>query len=203
MRKKNTILGMIIFATLLSLTACQKAGYEYKPTGEFYTKTSPAHGDAGASKVISLEALYKTYEGEGDITVPFTVGFGHLSPGVEKELSAKDTFCLVYRVFDGPWTKDQVPAWEKKVEYTDYWDDSKYNATEPMNRSFLMIPLYGDFYPLYTEQVDVVFPEEVESGYLEVGLLIYNEGADKPHFYMTLEVDFQRVNGVLILEPSN
>ena len=106
-------------------------------------------------------------------------------------------------MFDGPWTKDQVPAGEKKAEYTDYWDDPKYNTTEPVNGSFLIMPLYGDFYPLYTEQVDVVFQENVESGYLEVGLLIYGEGADSPHFYMTLEADFERVDGVLTFEPSN
>ena len=36
--------------------------------------------DGGVAEVISLEAESKTYEGDGDINVPMTVGLGHL-PG--------------------------------------------------------------------------------------------------------------------------
>ena len=204
---KKKIVFILTLLVALTLCSCQNAfvqEYVYEPAGEFYAKTRPVRGDGGNSHVISLEAQYASYEGEGVITVTFTVGFGHLYEGKSAEKSAKQSFYVHYQVYELPMYNDETPDWEKKVEYSEYWDDPKFNTTEQVNRPFLFIPHYGHFYPLYTEQVDIVFPESVEYGMLEVTIPIFDEGeTERPRSYDTLEVYFKRVDGVLTLEPSN
>ena len=204
---KKKIVFILTLLVALTLCSCQNAfveEYVYEPAGKFYAKTRPVRGDGGNSHVISLEAQYASYEGEGDITVTFTVGFGHEYKGKSADKSSKETFYVHYQVYGLPRDDDEAPAWEKKVEYSEYWDDPKFNTTERVDRSFLFIPFYGDFYPFYREPVDIVFPEGLESGRLEITIPIFQEGeTEHPYSTDTLLIDFERVDGVLTLEPSN
>lgn len=182
---------------VLCFVGCQKEN-TYTPAGEFYVKTSPARGDGGVAEVISLEAAHKTYEGSGDITVPMEVGLGHLPGHDEYGDDVHDTFYVLYKIIASPWQADKEPAWEKKVAYTDSWGDPKYNSTDQVNRSFLIFPHYGQFYPLYKENVDIVFPADVEKGWLHVEVYYVLEGQEDQQF-AGLDFSFERVDGVLTL----
>ena len=195
------ILILCLALAVLCLASCQNTS-EYVPSGDFYVKTSPAQGDGGASDVISLEATYKSYTGNGDITVPMKVGFGHLPSNYDPPADAKDTFYVVYQVIEAPLQAEEETAWEKKVEYAESWYLSKYNSTEQVNRSFLIFPHYGEFYPQYFETVDIVFPATVEKGYFEV-ILFYVSDTGVAWQFCGLEFYFERVDGVLTLDPHN
>ena len=197
---------IVALCTCLMLIALCIAGCweenAYTPTGEFYVKTSPSRGDGGVAEVISLEAEKKTYEGDGDITVPMIVGLGHLPGHDEYGDDVQDTFYVLYKIIESPWTADKESAWEKKVEYTDSWYDAKYDSTEQKNRSFLIFPLYGEFYPLYKETVDIVFPADVEKGTFYDELYTVIEGRED-HQFAELSFYFKRENGVLILDTTD
>ena len=195
---RHMISGVCVLLTALLCMGCKKET-GYAPTGEFYVKTAPAHGDTGASEVISLEAASAYYDGEGTIPVKMTVGFGHIPALGHDDETAKDTFYVHYKIYEGPWKAERVPAWEKKVAYTDSWYSTKYNATEPENHSFLFIPFYGEFDPLYKETVEIVFPGDVEKGNLEVELYYVSEEGTEWQF-AELTADFTRENGVLELK---
>lgn len=183
----------------LSLASCTQQP-AYTPEGEFYRKTSPARGDAGMSFVVSLEADHATYDGEGDITIPMEVGFGHRPghPGYSEEGA---TFYVQYRVVEFSVQDSQAPAWEKTVEYEDAWADEKYNSTVPHDRSFLIMPLYGDFYPLYKETVEMVFPSGIEKGELQVAVYSVVPGHEHHQSEARFDIDFERADGVLTLDP--
>ena len=198
--KKIVALWTCLVLFVLCFTGCREEN-PYTPTGEFYVKTSPARGDGGVAEVISLEAARKTYEGDGDITVPMTVGFGHLPGFDEYGEDVHDTFYVVYKIVASPWRADKEAVWEKKVEYSDSWGDSKYNSTEQVNRSFLIFPHYGQFYPMYKENVDIVFPADVEKGWLYVEMYYVIEGWEDYRF-TGLDVSFERVDGVLALDAD-
>ena len=193
------ILTSMLLTLSLSLASCTQPP-AYTPKGEFYAKTSPAKGDAGMSFVISLEADRATYEGEGDITIPMEVGLGHRPghPGYSEEGAS---FYVQYRVVEFPLKDGQAPAWEKTVEYEDEWADEKFDSTVPHDRSFLIIPLYGDFYPLYKETVEMVFPADVEKGSLQVDVYSVIPGHEHHQVEARFTIDFERVDGVLTLEP--
>lgn len=190
-------IACIMIATCVS--ACvDKNGYV--PKGEFYVKTSPANGDAGVKEVIDLEAAKKSYQGEGDITVPVTVGFGHQPDmvGVYGE-DANDTFYVLYQVFEYPLKDNPQPVWENKAEYSDSFYGAKYNSTASKDRSFLFIPFYGDFYPLYEETAEIVFPQGVQSGIVRVNCYVVLENDVEPTVVEGLEFSFTRTDGVLTL----
>ncbi len=191
-------IGFIISATCIA--ACGDKN-EYVPKGEFYVKTSPANGDAGVKEVLDLEAEYKSYQGAGDITVPVTVGFGHQpdTVGLYGE-GANDTFYVLYQVFEYPLKDNPQPVWENQVEYSDSFYGAKYNSTVPKNRSFLFIPVYGDFYPLYKEGAEIVFPEGVQSGLVRVNFYIVLENDNEQTVSEGLEFSFTRKDGVLALD---
>ncbi|MBQ3507533.1 MAG: hypothetical protein IJA91_03185 [Clostridia bacterium] len=195
------MLCLCLTVAMLCLSSCQTQT-DYVPSGDFYVKTSPSQGDGGASAVISLEATYKSYTGDGDITVPMKVGFGHVPLSYDPPADAKDTFYAVYRVIESPRQTEKEAVWEKKVEYAESWDLSKYNSTEQVDRSFLIFPHYGEFYPKYFETVDLVFPVAVEKGYVEVSLFYVSETGDEWQF-CGLEFYFERMDGVLTLDPHN
>lgn len=200
MKKITVILCVSLALIIVCLTSCQDK-QAYTPTGEFYLKSSPANGDTGVENVISLEADYKTYEGDGDISVSMTVGLGHLPGELGYGEDAGDTFYVQYQIIEAPWQADKAPVWEKKVEYTDSWYDAKYNSTEQKNTSFLIMPIYGEFYPLYKEPVELVFPTEVEKGYLQISVYAVVPGHDHHQSITGLEFYFERVDGVLTLDP--
>lgn len=195
--KRIVALCVCLVLVVLCLAGCQKEN-EYTPAGEFYVKTSPSRGDGGVAEVISLEAEHKTYEGTGDIIVAMTVGLGHLPSKGSHSNDNQETFYVLYKIIASPWQADKESAWEKKVEYTDSWYDSKYDSTEQVNRPFLIFPHYGEFYPLYKENVDIVFPADVESGRLHVELYRVVEGCED-HQFAGLDFSFERVDGVLTL----
>ena len=199
---KNILAKLLIFITcaLIVLSSCGIGEEQYVPEGEFYIKTSPSCGDGGVREVVSLEAEYCTYEGEGDITVPFTVGLGHL-PSAYYDKEAKDTFYVLYKIIESPWEADKEPAWEKRVEYADSFDSPKYNSTEQVNRPFLIFPHYGEFYPIYKEQVDITFPEGVEKGHLQVELYTVREDGAEWQF-ADIEFYFEHTDGVLLLHNT-
>ncbi len=197
MMKKLAMITLVICCIMLTmgLSACGDKN-KYIPKGEFYVKTSPACGDAGVLEVIDIEAEYKTYQGEGDITVPVTVGFGHQPKSVGL---CDGTFYILYQVFEHPLKDNLQPIWEKKVEYSDSFYDEKYNSTVPKDRSFLVIPLYGDFYPLYKERAEIVFPEGVPSGLVRVECVVLGNGFE---MVVELEFSFARIDDILTLDSE-
>ena len=191
----------LIFTAIFSLTvlsSCQ-TGYKYTPEGEFYFKTSPASGDAGVSEVISLEAEHATYQGEGDITVTFEVGLGHLDNvgGIEGD----DTFYVVYRIVEAPWSNNADPVWEKRVDYNESWYSDKFLSTEQEDIPSFIFPRYGEFYPIYKENVDIVFPEDVEKGYLMIWLFCVAEYFEEDQLFFSAKIYFTHEDGMLNLEP--
>lgn len=202
MTKKAISLALCAFCIMLSmvLSACgDRSGYV--PKGEFYVKTSPSAGDVGVDSVIDLEAEYKTYRGEGDIVVPVTIGFGHLPGHGGYGEDENDTFYLLYRIFDQKFVKsDAKPIWENKVAYPNSFYDEKYNSTVPKNRSFLFIAFYGDFYPLYKESAELVFPEGIQSGAVTIECYTVLPKRDVEQLVDILEFSFTRNDDVLTLE---
>ncbi len=171
-KKLLSWLRCICFIMLfICLSACGGGDeYNYIPKGEFYIKTPPAKGDAGVKDVIDIEAEFRSYQGEGNITVPVTIGFGHKPNSGGYGEDANDTFYILYQVFEIPLRDNPQPAWEKKAEYSDSFYDAKYNSTESKDNSFLCIPSYGEFYPLYKETVEITFPEGVQRGIVRVNV---------------------------------
>ena len=197
--KKITMLYVCLMLIMPCLAACGDES-KYTPAGDFYIKTSPARGDTGVSDVISLEAAHNTYEGDGDITVSMTVGLGHLPGAGGYGDDVEDTFYVLYKIVEAPWRFGKEAVWEKKVEYAESWHDSKYDSTEQKNSSFLFIAHYGEFYPLYQETVEIVFPTSMENGYLLVEVYTVIEGS-QDHQFTGLAVYFDRKDGVLRLNP--
>ena len=188
-----------LLLVLLCLSGCGEKD-AYTPSGAFYAKTAPARGDRGAEEVLSLEAPYKTYAGDGDITVSMTAGLGHLPGLCGDGEDAQETFYVRYRILPLPSGNGQEPAWEKKVAYTDSFYDAKYDSTAQHNRSFLFMPRYGDFYPQYRETVDIVFPADVQEGRLYMELYRVVQGRED-RLTAALDVSFERADGVLTLDP--
>ena len=197
MKKIIVFLCIIAFVTA-GFTSCQNKN-KYTPAGEFYLKTAPSNGDAGASDVISIEAEFKTYQGEDDITVPMLVGFGHLPNVGGYGENVQDTFYVLYQVFEYPWSVDNKPVWEKRVDYFDSWYDDKYNSTVQKNPPSLIFARYGEFYPLYKETVDFVFPKDVSRGYADVRICVVNGGEIIDGLY-GFRFEFERVGNVLTLK---
>lgn len=191
-------IGCLMMA--LCISSCGQT-YRYIPAGEFYVKTSPADGDAGVMEVIDLEAEKKSYYGEGDITVPVTVGFGH-QPNFTAICGedVNDTFYVLYQVFEQTAERNPRPAWENKAEHSDNFYDAKYNSTIPVNRSFLFIPFYGEFYPLYKETAEIVFPEGVQNGTICVNCYVVLEKNAEHRIDVGLEISFTHMDGVLTLD---
>lgn len=191
---------MICFLTLLFMVGCH-VEEGYTPAGEFYVKTAPSRGDTGVSYVVSAEAERMEYPATGDAVVPMTVGFGHLPglPGYGDDIH--DTFYVRYRVVEVPCPEGEEQAWEKIVTYSDSWYDAKYNSTEQKNPPSLIFARYGQFYPRYKETVEILFPADLEKGYVEVSIFIMN-GEEIMSNFGFLRFDFERKDGVLILDPN-
>ncbi len=201
MKHRSLLLCTLLLFAAICLSACVQAP-GYVPTGEFYMKTPPSRGDTGVEDVISMEADHITYQGKGDITVAMTVGLGHLPGALGYGDEVQDTFYVVYKVIEAPWQADRQAVWEEKVEYSDSWYDSKYDSTEQKNPPSLIFARYGEFYPLYKESVELVFPASVEKGYLQIEVYAVIEGREDYQLTGT-RFYFERVDGVLTLHPEN
>ena len=153
-----------IFALLL--TSC--TGNEYTPKGEFYVKTSTSSGDAGVTNVVTAEIEKASYQGNEDIVVSTTVGFGHLPQYSSEDESTFYIHCFIEEL---PKEDDNL-LWETKVIHDDCFHSEKYNSTEQKNSSFLVIPIYGNFYPEYTEVVDFVYPAKAVNGRVTIKIVI-------------------------------
>lgn len=198
---KNKFISTTLCICCITISMClfscgDKNKYILK--GKFYVKTSPSEGDTNASEVIDIEAEYISYQGTGDIIVPVIVGFGHLPSLAKNDSKTNDTFYVLYQVFGFP-IKDNPPVWKKKVEYADSFYDAKYNSTIPNNTSFLFIPISGEFYPLYKERVEIVFPEGIQEGRVEVYCYsVYENGNNI--YIKDLDFSFTRDCNVLTLD---
>lgn len=203
MKHKIVLLCAVLLLFAFCLHACGEKP-AYVPTGEFYQKTSPSIGDGGASDVIDLEAEHLTYQGTGDITVSMTVGFGHMPVRSAHEPDPNSSFAVHISVYGFPFEKDE-PAWETTLQYDEDWDSVKFNATEPEeSHPFLIFPHYGDFYPLYKENVQVTFPAELERGVLFITVSKKQDGMDVGGAHCReLRVDFYREGDVLTLESED
>lgn len=198
---KKTCIALVLFIlTLFCFSACQTST-GYQPMGEFYIKTSPSNGDAGVRNVISIEAEYKTYQSDADLMVPMTVGLGHLPDSIGYGEDANDTFYVLYRIIESPWSAEKAAVWEKKIAYTDSWYDEKYNSTEQKNPPSFLWARYGEFYPLYKENVEFFFPASVEKGYVQVWLFAVIPDREE-HQFFGIQFSFTRKNGVLTLEEK-
>lgn len=200
MKRKAVLLCALLLLAAFCLSACGDKP-AYVPTGEFYKKTSPAIGDGGATDVIDLEAEYLTYQGTGDITVPMTVGFGHMPTNSKYEPDPNKSFAVHIAVYGA----GEQPAWEMTLDYAEDWYSEKFDATEPEeSHPFLFIPDYGDFYPLYKENVEIVFPEEVTRGALYITVIMKESGVETGRSdNREFRVDFERNGDVLTLESDD
>lgn len=200
--KKLLTLSLCLILCLLT-TACTEDHYVYTPTGEFYAKTSNFNGEVRETDVIDLEAAQKSYTGEGDIIVPMTVGLGHV-PG-HTYVNILDSFYVLYTIVEAPYDNHAEPVWGKRVDYADHWCDAKYDSTPTKTSLFS----YPPFYPLYKESVEITFPAEVTEGYLEVSLYAAFDRSsedfseDYDGLVVNLQVYFERVDGVLTLDPHD
>lgn len=203
MKRKGLVLCISLLVSLC-MSACCVQVPAYTPTGEFYKKTSPAIGDGGASDVIDLEAESLTYQGIGDIIVPMTVGFGHMPTNDAYEPRSDSAFSVRIAVYGFPLREDD-PAWETTLQYNEDWHSKKFDATEPEeSHPFLFIPHYGDFYPLYKENVQVTFPEELDRGALIITIRKTEAGLHVGGAHCRdLRVDFSREGNVLTLESDD
>ena len=194
---------MLICTSLLlsSLFLCSCLNEDkYESPYEFYFKTSPADGDMGVTEVISLEAEHSTYFGDGDVTVTMEIGLGHL-PGIGGYgEEVEDRFYVLYRIIETPWSADAAPAWKKRVDYNESWYSPKFNSTEQEDIPNFIFPRYGEFFPIYKEKVDIVFPADVEKGYLEIWLCSTAEGWEADQRFFSASIDFTHKNGELKLE---
>ena len=197
---RRTMSVLICLMMLVSLAGCFEEE-DYTPSGEFYVKTPPSRGDTGIEYVISMEAEHLEYEASGDVVVPMTVGFGHLPGQIGYGDDVQDNFYVRYQLLEDNWPDDLEPAWEKIVTYSDSWYDSKYDTTVQKNPPSLIFARYGQFYPLYKETVEILFPADLEKGYVEVSIFIMN-GEEIMSNFGFLRFDFERKDGVLILDPN-
>ena len=199
MKKTISLICLFVISSLILITSCARQG-EYKPKGEFYAKTPAARGDGGECFVIDLETEKRSYEGEGDLRVRANVGFGHLPGEYGYGEDSEDHLRVEYLIIEAPWSADKRPSWEMVTDYESSFYDEKYNSTEKKDTSFLLFPIYGEFYPTFKEEVTLTFPEEVEKGYLEIRL--YDVFADESAAEIaSLRIYFERKDGLLTLDP--
>ena len=182
-----------IIALLLTLTlASCTPKPAYTPEGEVYVKTSPSRGDGGVVEVIDLEMEKAVYTAEGALTVPVTFGVGHRPSDIP------DGDGYAYLLLRAGY--DTTPAGEyEEIGRFDFpdWETAKYNSTEPEpDRAILIIPIYGEFYPVYRDSVNWDIPAHASSGYIEAVLYIQD---DHGNLYMSrdIQIRFERVDGEL------
>jgi hypothetical protein len=185
MKKIVSVVCCLVLLLSSALCSCRKNKGD--GVSGFYAKTSAV----GADVVIDFETESKTYNGEGDLRVRATVGFGHLSEDLGYSEGENDTFKVEYLIIEAPWAADKRPAWEMVSEYEVSFYDEMFDSTEEAD---------GEFYPNFKEEITLTFPEGVEKGYLEIRLYeVVPERED--HQTAELRVYFEYIDGVLTFEP--
>lgn len=172
----------------LLLGGCSKKKNDTPREDGFYLKSSAEGGE-----IIEINFEKKTYEGEGDLRVRSTVGFGHIPGKVGNSSADKDFLMVDYLIIAKPWEADKRPAWEMNTKYETSWSDEKYNSTEKES---------GEFYPNFKEEVTFTFPANVTKGYLEIRLYnVDRQNESSANQFASIKVYFERNGGVLTLNP--
>ena len=198
MKKTVSLICFLVMLSMLILSSCSRSE-GYTPKGEFYAKTPASNGDAGSVCVIDIEFPKKSYECEGDFHTDATVGFGHL-PGAYDGEEDGGHLRFECKIIKAPLKADKRASWEMVCDYDSSFYDEQFNSTEKKDSSFLFFPIYGDFYPIYKEKVTIIFPEEVDKGYLEIRIYSVT-GESEASELSCLRVYFERDGGALTLEP--
>ena len=195
--KRILSLFLIVVLLLSCLASCRGKKDERANEPEdygFFAKTPLYIGDAPATNVIEIKTEKKTYTGEGDIHVMATVGYGHLPGSVGVSDNVMDQLRAECLIIESPWAADKRPSWETITEYQGAWSNEKYNSTERDNSAG------GDFSPIFSDIIELVFPKEVESGYLEIRLFdVLLDGSFSE--FASLRVYFENKDGTLTLDP--
>jgi len=193
---------LLIFVTLVGLASC--TGKKNQPTSQpgtgsspevsygFHVKTPATESGKEVTNVIEVKAEKKTYEGDGDIHVMARVGFGHLPGTVNFDKTPKDILRVECVIIKEPFAEDKRPSWENITEYEGSWSNEKYNSTEKDAK--------GEFYPTYSDEIELVFPAEVERGYLVIRLINVFEDESSSQFE-SLKIYFEHKDGILTLNP--
>lgn len=200
---KKTLLALcaLTLASLMCFSSCfgkknnqqNSQAPESEAKDGFYLKTSLGT-DGNATNVIDIRTEKKTYEGEGDIHVMATVGFGHLPGSVNFGTNTPDHLRVECVIIKSPFAENKRPAWENISDYSGTWADEKYNSTAKNSSNG------GEFYPIFTDQIELVFPLEVEYGYFEIRLVnVFADGSSAQ--FETLRFYFEHKGGVLTLDP--
>ena len=186
MKKIVSVVCCLVLLLSCALCSCRKNKGD--GVSGFYAKTSAV----GADVVIDFETESKTYNGEGDLRVRATVGFGHLSGDLGYGEGENDTFKVEYLIIEAPWVADKRPAWEMVSEYEVSFYDEMFDSTEEAD---------GEFYPNFTEELTLTFPEGVEKGYLEIKLYGVRPESE-PDQLSELRIYFERSGDTLTFEPK-
>ena len=188
MKRTLAFICFAVIAMSLLLGGCSKKKNDTPREDGFYLKSSAEGGE-----IIEINFEKKTYEGEGDLRVRSTVGFGHIPGKVGNSSADKDFLMVDYLIIAEPWEADKRPAWEMNTKYETSWSDEKYNSTEKES---------GEFYPNFKEEVTFTFPEEVTKGYLEIRLYnVDRQNESSANQFASIKVYFERNGGVLTLNP--
>lgn len=194
--KKILSLFLTLVLLLTSLTSCfgKKDGEAQGSEDEGFCAKTPLYiGDAQATNVIEIKTDKKTYSGEGDIHVMASVGYGHLPGSVGESDNLQDILRVECLIIESPWSAGKRPSWETITEYEGAWSNEKYNSTPRDGAS-------GDFSPIFGDVIELVFPKEVESGYLEIRLFdVLSDGSFSE--FASLRVYFENKDGTLTLDP--
>ena len=179
---------LILICIFLLLTSCNRPAYV--PEGDVSDKTSPTNGDAGVSLVTDLEIECEKYIDSKNFSIPVKVGVGH------RPSDTPDGEGYAYVILRARY--DTTPTGEfvevARLDFPDF-ETAKYNSTEPEpDRSFLVIPIYGEFYPTQRQTVTWAIPDDARSGRLEAEL--HEIDAWGNHYKLRpATVDFERREG--------
>ena len=180
------------FLLSAGLASCSKPAYV--PAGEIYSKMSPALGDSGVVDVVDMELDKAVYASEGELTVSVKLGVGHRPHRNDSPDGEGYAYLLIRARYN------TTPAGEfleiGRLDFPDY-ETAKYNSTEPEpDRSFLFMPIYGDFYPTYRESMDWTIPADATSGYIKAELHVVDDyGNVFGYTTHCPEIRFERIGG--------
>ena len=194
---KKIILCLLAVECIMSFCSCSSV----KPArqGEVYVKTSPSVGDSGVTEVIDISLEKSEYESKGDITVPVSVGVGHLP--VERKYEGDEYAYLKISIWINAETPSEKPDSTVRYTYED-WHDDKFDSTKQKKVLFG----YGEFYPLHLETVNVTIPAHAQSGRISAVLYLADKDQEKDEYtYHTnsISVSFVRDGDKIIFSAEN
>ncbi len=199
----KNIFTFILFIFIILLTYIQSLFMYggYKPTGEFYLKTSSSLGDAGVNDVVDIEMEKKTYNlGE---SIEAKIGFG------TKESSAN------YDGYENCATELVISFYEDKKQYNGPYDvltftyqntfcSENYSVYE--EKSYLDFLghywyWYPDFYPNFHQDVEFTIPKGVEDGVIVISVFTIID--DNKYLVSGLEIHYEVKDDKVYFEKNN